>query len=275
MPPRLLALDLDGTLLRRDGTVDPRDAAAVRRALAAGVTVTLATGRVATGTLPTARALGLEAPLVCADGGVLVCGRTGTRLEQQPIPLAVAHAAVGTIDAHALAPFVITHDTVHGDETGRAYNDYLSIWTTQFTVHPRLADAHAWRLEGEIAFTVGVGEQAGVAAAHAALERDHAAHLDVVSFRASRGMDRWALLARPRGCTKGAALARLAARLGVAREHVAAVGDWFNDVPMLQWAGRSFAMGRCPDAVRACASDALEAPAGEGGGVAEAIGRWL
>ena len=52
-----------------------------------------------------------------------------------------------------------------------------------------------------------------------------------------------------------------------------AVGDWVNDVPMFEVAGRSFAMGMAPDAVRAKATDVLDRPAGSGGGIAEAIRR--
>ena len=52
-------------------------------------------------------------------------------------------------------------------------------------------------------------------------------------------------------------------------------GDWFNDVPMFAWAGRSFAMGQSPHGVRSCATDVLEATSATGGGVAEAIDRWL
>src|SRR5690606_38875408 len=77
--------------------------------------------------------------------------------------------------------------------------------------------------------------------------------------------------AEPRG--KGATLAALAASLGIARANVAAIGDWYNDISMLAWAGRSFAMGQAPGPVRAAATDVLEAA--WGGGVAEAIARWL
>jgi len=52
-----------------------------------------------------------------------------------------------------------------------------------------------------------------------------------------------------------------------------AVGDWINDVPMFEVAGRSFAMASAPDAVRAKATDVLAAMAGSGGGIAEAIRR--
>jgi hydroxymethylpyrimidine pyrophosphatase-like HAD family hydrolase len=55
------------------------------------------------------------------------------------------------------------------------------------------------------------------------------------------------------------------------RTRVAAVGDWFNDVGMFKYSGRSFAMGHAPDYVREAATDLLIATSSTGGGVAEAI----
>ena len=57
----------------------------------------------------------------------------------------------------------------------------------------------------------------------------------------------------------------------MAREDVAAIGDWWNDVSMLTWAGRSFAMAHAPEGVRAAATDTLQ----QRTGVAEAVERWL
>jgi hypothetical protein len=51
------------------------------------------------------------------------------------------------------------------------------------------------------------------------------------------------------------------------------VGDWLNDLPMFQVAGRSFAMGQAPDAVKSAATDVLDATATTGGGIAEAARR--
>lgn len=266
---------MDGTLLRADGTVDPRDVAAITRAMNAGVAVTIATGRVCTGTLPTARALGLQHPLVCGDGGILVDAITGARIEQTAISLPTATDVVAAYDEHALVPFVVMHDTVHADERGRAYTDYVRVWTDRVHVHDHLARADAWQRDGEIALTVGIGDEQGVHRVHAHLADLHPTRLDVVSFKANRMRERWALLTRPFGCTKGTALARVAERLGIRHEDTCVVGDWFNDVPMFQWAKRSFAMGQAPEAVRLTATDSLRATAQTGGGVAEAIERWL
>ena len=65
---RLLALDLDGTLVKTDGSYDPRDLEAIAEARRRGIEVLLATGRLIGGTAPVARDLSLTAPMVCADG---------------------------------------------------------------------------------------------------------------------------------------------------------------------------------------------------------------
>jgi hydroxymethylpyrimidine pyrophosphatase-like HAD family hydrolase len=76
---RLLALDLDGTLLRRDGCVDHRDIAAIAELQAAGVTVTIVTGRLHSGATGAARACAIEGAIACVEGSHLIeiaSGRT-------------------------------------------------------------------------------------------------------------------------------------------------------------------------------------------------------
>jgi hydroxymethylpyrimidine pyrophosphatase-like HAD family hydrolase len=75
------------------------------------------------------------------------------------------------------------------------------------------------------------------------------------------------------GISKGAALATLAARLGIAREQVIAIGDHENDLPMIEWAGLGLAMGNAIPAARA-AADAVIPPVDEAG-VAWAINRYI
>jgi len=272
--PRLFVTDLDGTLLRDDGSIDSRDLAAIWRAQAAGVTVTLATGRLATGALPTARALGLDAPMICADGAILACTETGKPLEQRAIELETAEAALRALLAHDLAPFVFMHDVIHGEESGRALAPYLRNWTAQARFHPALLERPDWRRRGEVAMAFGIGAPEAVAAAAEALERCCGERLVVDRFSFGSGAP-WALRAQPRGCSKGEALARLAARAEVGPASVAVVGDFWNDLSMFAWAGRSFAMGQAPEAVRAAATDTLAATAATGGGIAEALARWL
>src|SRR5690349_16230318 len=102
---KLFAMDLDGTLLDREDGIHPRDAAAIARAREQGVIVTIATGRLTSRTHPTARSLGLTAPLVCADGAVLACGETERVLAQSPLSPALSGEALELFAVHGLSRF--------------------------------------------------------------------------------------------------------------------------------------------------------------------------
>ncbi len=81
------------------------------------------------------------------------------------------------------------------------------------------------------------------------------------------------MVVRAAGVTKGTALEWIAEHYGVSPVETVAVGDWLNDIPMMQAAGRAFAMAQAPDNVKAAATDLLEADAWSGGGIAEAARR--
>jgi len=266
----LLAVDMDGTLLRDDKTVSDVDADAIRAAAARGVAVTIATGRLTTGALPTARALGLSVPLICADGGLLIDCATGAPLERRSIATEHARAALAVMESHGLVPFVFLADAIHCDGAGERYRAVVDTWSQEIVVHPDLAAADAWQGPDGVSVTAGVGPRQAVERASRDLQRAHAEALDTVHF-AMGGLTRWAVRSLPRGCDKGEMLSRLAARLDIPRARVAAVGDWFNDLGMFAYAGRSFAMGQAPDDVKAAATDRMRATSATGGGVAEAI----
>jgi len=266
----LLAVDMDGTLLRDDKTVAEADAAAIRAAADQGIAVTIATGRLTTGALPTARALGLTVPLICADGGLLIDCATGAALERRAIAAAHARAALDVMDAHGLVPFVFMADAIHCDGAGERYRAVVDNWSQEIVVHGDLRAADAWQGPDGVSVTAGVGPREAVERASHELQRDHAATLDTVHF-AMGGVTRWAVRSLPQGCDKGKMLARLAARLDIPRARVAAVGDWFNDLGMFAFAGRSFAMGQAPDVVHQAATDHMRSTSATGGGIAEAI----
>ncbi|MBL8721930.1 MAG: HAD family phosphatase [Myxococcales bacterium] len=271
MKRRLLALDLDGTLLLRSGGVHARDVAAIARARKAGFHVTLATGRLTTGTLPTARLLDLDDPMVCGDGATIADPRTGVPIERRAVSPASTDAIVQQLLRHGLVPFVFVHGAIHGDARGRHHHDAVRIWTEDVHWHADVEATDAWRGEGEVAMTLGLGSHEATASARAHLHEHHGAlEHDRFDFGGAS-----MLRSLQKHTSKGAALARVAERLGVAREDTAAVGDWVNDLSMFRWVGRSFAMGGAPPEVASVATDQLGAPAGQGGGVAEAIDRLL
>lgn len=267
MSYRLLALDLDGTLLRSDQRVDDADIAAIAELQAAGVTVTIVTGRLQSGSVGAARACAIEGAIACCEGSHLVELASNTTLHHHPMGTEITGVLRETLGAHGLASFVFDAQGIHHDHAGAPYAHYVSTWSPNLRV---VEDEIAWQTSPIAA--VAIGDHDAVAAVAATL-REHAAQLFSVSFAVSACPGKYAVLVRAAGSSKGTALTELCRRIGITPAEAVAVGDWVNDIPMFEVAGRSFAMGTAPEAVRAQASDVLAAAAGAGGGIAEAIRR--
>ncbi|MGN6110396.1 MAG: HAD family hydrolase [Kofleriaceae bacterium] len=267
MSYRLLALDLDGTLLRDDQRVDERDVAAISELQASGVTVTIVTGRLQSGATGAARACSIEGAIACVEGSHLVDLSTNTTLVHHALAGALAGQLRETLTSHQLASFVFDAGGIHHDRAGAPYAGYIRTWSPNIRV---VEDDVAWQT-APLA-TVAIGDSAAVEAAHAEI-RGYAEPPFSVSFAVSQCPGKHALLVRAGGPNKGTALAELCRLAGCTLAEAVAVGDWVNDVPMFQVAGRSFAMGESPEAVRRTATDVLSRVAGSGGGIAEAIQR--
>jgi hypothetical protein len=264
---KLLALDLDGTLLRRDHSVDPRDIAAIRELQQAGVTVTIVTGRLESGARGAARACTIEGAIACVEGSHLVDLGSNTTLAHHAMEADITALLRGVIAEQQLAGFVFDAAGIHHDRAGEPYASYVSTWSPNLRV---VEEDLAWQTSPLAA--VMIGDPAAVESAHATL-RAHAGRVFSVSFAVSACPGKHAVLVRAAGPTKGTALAELCRAAGCTTADAVAVGDWVNDVPMFEVAGRSFAMGSSPDHVRVKATDTLTTIAGDGGGIAEAIRR--
>jgi hydroxymethylpyrimidine pyrophosphatase-like HAD family hydrolase len=186
------------------------------------------------------------------------------------MPPAITHVLREAFAHHGLAAFIFERDGIHHDERGSRYAPYVRTWSPRLQLVEHALDARVWANDPLAA--VALGEPAAVQAAHAAI-RAHDATIFAVSFPVSQIPGSWALLVRAAGRNKGVALAEICAAHNCTLAEAVAVGDWVNDVPMFEVAGRSFAMGGTPDHVRLKATDTLDAQTGAGGGIAEAIKR--
>lgn len=269
---RLLALDVDGTVLREDGTIAPKDTAAVRRALDHGIHVILCTGRILSGTRAVARELGLRGELVCAGGSSITEAVTGEIIECHPVDEPDIDAFLAGLSPE-LAPFLLSDEVVHHDGRGERYLPYVSTWIAAVQRH---ADLDARVVEEPILAKIFLGPRDAVEATVASLRQGGEGRLMALSFPANLpgGLGQHVgLVRRPR--TKGDALRSLARRRGLEPRHLAAVGDWLNDVPMFAAVGRSFVMGQADEETARHATERLLATDRTGGGVAEAVGRLL
>jgi Cof subfamily protein (haloacid dehalogenase superfamily) len=274
MDYRLLALDIDGTTIRDDGTLHPHDVAAIEAAQREGIIVTLITGRLFTGTRHIARKLKIQGTVGVMNGSELRDVEAGSTLEGDYLDSACRNLCRDALQNHDLRPFLFASDDLHHGRCGEPYLSSLRAWTRQFVAHEDLFLADHWHTANDILAVVAIGDEENVAAARAALEPHVPDTVEILTFSGFKVPVHF-LKVRSRIEDKGTALRRIAAETGLDVSQCVAVGDWFNDLPMLKVAGRSFAMGQAHDHVKQSATDVLSATSEQGGGVAEVVkGLW-
>ncbi|HET9458102.1 MAG TPA: HAD-IIB family hydrolase [Candidatus Limnocylindrales bacterium] len=248
-PIRLIALDLDGTLVDDDLLLRERTRAAVGAAIAHGVSVSIVTGRMATSAMVFARELGVRDPLVGFQGALIRAvpepgsERLGRLLLHRPLAAAAAREAIEWsrslgLDPHVnhLERFIVRADDPRAD-------DYSAFLGGRAIVVP---DLLAW-LRRPVSKVIAVSDgPIDERVLHTARER-FAGHADVTISH-----PRFLEFLRP-GVSKGAAVRWLARRAGVPAANVMAIGDQFNDLEMIAGAGHGSAMPHAPAAVRAAA----------------------
>jgi hydroxymethylpyrimidine pyrophosphatase-like HAD family hydrolase len=249
---RLVASDLDGTLLRPDESVSDRTRSALAAAREAGITVVVVTGRPARSLAPIAERIGLGGIAICANGAVIWDLDSGTMVDHSPLAEDLAARLIGALrEAIPGVLFAVELEQGFGREAGWSDGlllpapdvleaDALELVTGPVTKllvrHPTLPfEEVAERARG------AVGEDAVVTWAG----------LRVVEISAA-------------GVTKAFALERLCRRLGIASHQVVAVGDMPNDLAMLDWAGTSVAVANAAEEVLEAADEVTAANVDDG-----------
>jgi len=262
---RLIATDLDGTLVDRQGRIDEAEIEALHRAREQGVRVIIATGRMPTIIDHFLHRLEVrpEDPVVGAQGAV-IARRDGRILRTLTIPREVAEQGAVIARAFGAVPVYYAADAILME--GMAFSpEEDAYWLGQGLRYDPQALAH---LDDELIKILAVHPDEGVipellAAFRAALGE----RADVVQSW------RWFVEAVNKEASKGAAIAWIAERMGIGREEVLAIGDAGNDVSMLHWAGVGVAPADASPEARA-AADWIAPPLGECP-VAAALERFL
>ncbi len=249
---RLVATDLDGTLLDPQGHISPRDAATLLDAARAGVRVVVATGR-PWRWLDCLAPLAGVAPLVIVSNGAAVYDLAGQRcVRRQALSTRLCDDLA--TDVRAVLPeavFGLEQGDVFGCEPGwrstppdasrtaeqESADTVRAPWSRLLAdvgpVLKMLVLAPGSRVENLAATVAEVAGERAVVTHSAAV--GHAAMVEVSAA----------------GVTKASALAQVCAELGVPRSEVAAFGDMPNDADMLAWAGHGFAMDQAHPSLRA------------------------
>jgi len=272
-PFKLLALDLDGTLLDHNGEANDEDVSAIRKLEARGIKVTIVTGRLYSGTRPSAELLGIGGPVGCADGSHVVRVQDDKTLLHRGIRGRAADRLRESLDRNDLVAFLFAEDAIVHDERGADYLPYVRTWSTDLRYAHRVTEHALWESKAGMTAVVALGREASIGRTVADIQRDETEAMQVAMFPFRRDAEQWGMVARASGGTKATALEYVAAHYGLSMSETVCVGDWLNDLPMLGAAGRSFAMGQAPDEVKKAATDVLDRGISSGGAIAEAIAK--
>jgi hypothetical protein len=272
---RLLAIDVDGTIVdHRDELSEPTRKALVR-AGEAGLHVVLATGRRYSRTLHLVEPLGIEVPLVTASGALIKDPRDHRTLYVAGFDRGVLRRTLGVVVECGFDPVVCA------DTYAQGFDFYLARCEVQ---SPELREYLSLNAEcGRVWSDLAADPPPGVFTGFAMGTRDQMLELQrrleaelpgrlythvLRSPRYTGFMCEWA----PGGVTKWSAIRRLAAGWGIPDEAICAVGDDVNDIAMIRSAGLGVAMGNALPEVKA-AADRI-APAQQEDGLVEVVD-WL
>ncbi len=248
-PIRLIALDIDGTLIGDDHAIGPRTVAAVRAAMDRDVAVSLITGRMVSSALRFARELDLTGPLVGYQGGLIRAmpdigsRRLGKLLLHTPLQPDIAREVVRWTREHGMDPhvnhlerFILRADDPRAD-------DYSAFMGAKAELVEDLLTA----ITHPVTKVLAVGEPP-VPVEMAPFARDHFAGRADVTISHPRFLE----FVAP-GVSKGRAVRWLARRLRIPLAATLAIGDQWNDLDMLAEVGHGAAMPSAPAEVRAAA----------------------
>ena len=272
---RLLAIDIDGTLVNSRDELTDRTRQALRRATESGMRIVLATGRRYSRALPLVEPLGLDAPLVTASGALIKHPRDHRTLYQAVFERQLLCDLLAVIERAGFEA------VLYSDSYGKGFDfycprievqqlemaDYLRLnpgchrlWPTLMTDPP-----------DEVFAGFAIGKREEMLALHEDLQRRLPEQLYTHVLRSPRYLGHMCEIS-PSGITKWSGIQLVAGEWGIPAEEICAVGDDVNDLPMIEAAGLGIAMGNALPEVKAAADRV--APAHDEDGLVQVVD-WL
>lgn len=261
---KLVAFDLDGTLLGKELLLRPRVLSAIEKMRERGVQGCIVTGRMYRSALPFVRQLQFTAPVVCYQGAAVIDPQTDDVLQDVPLPNAEALELDSYARSSGLHIQLYANDRYYCERRNR----YADLYATISGVEPIVVPSLARQFEAWDATKACIIAEPEVAAEQVlrvkALCGDRA--------YVTRSIP-WFIEVMNSNVNKGKSLELVARYLDIPMEQVLAVGDSWNDAPLLRAAGFGVAMGSAPRELLDVA-DAVVADV-ENDGVAEAVERFV
>lgn len=278
MKYKLLALDVDGTILMSNHTLSKVTERAITQLVQQGVHVTLATGRAYPSAKSLAQQFRISAPLVSHDGAYVADPKTDQVLYVQRIPYEIAARITDILVSHGLdvmllhEAYAVTNRTWKLTDLFPLLNAWTlrQLWKNQYPLKiqaSRLIPGYVRKHEVCAPKIFVTGDEKRLLEARQELEKAELSGIRVTASGASN------LEILPVGISKASGLAVVSERLAIQPDEIVAVGDNYNDAEMLQFAGMGVAMGNAPDDLKQLARHVTET--NDRHGVAEVIEKFF
>ncbi|HUY10623.1 MAG TPA: Cof-type HAD-IIB family hydrolase, partial [Candidatus Dormibacteraeota bacterium] len=232
----LVAFDLDGTLLGRDLRISPRVREAIDRMHQRGVRGCIATGRMYRATLPFVRELGFTAPTICYQGAWIVDSVLDRRLFDCPIAAPLVAEIIDALDGSD-AHLQLYESDIYLCERANRFSD---LYARLSGVEPLIRPLREYFMGRSATKAVVVADPKDARALEVKLQSIFGERLYI-----TRSYPEFVEMLDPR-VDKGDALRKVAEGLDIPLDRVMAIGDAWNDLPLLEAAGFGVAMGNAP-----------------------------
>ncbi|MHB8170244.1 MAG: Cof-type HAD-IIB family hydrolase [Thermincolia bacterium] len=256
---KLIAIDMDDTLLDSKTRISPRVSAAIKQAREKGVMVTLATGRMFSSALPFAQELELDLPLITYQGALVKNSLSGEVLYYRPVPADIARDLVQVARQWGIHVNIYINDILYMENLsaeGQAYSDLARI-------EPVIVADLLELLQDEPTKVLMIATEETLDKLAEELQPRFAGRIHI-----TKSKPYYLEFIHPLA-TKGFALEHLANYYRMEREEVMAIGDSYNDLDMIEFAGLGVVMGNAREEIKAIAD--YIAPDNDSDGVAQVI----
>jgi len=260
---RLIAVDIDDTLLNDRIEVSTANREALQNAMDVGVAVTIATGRMFRSALPVAEKLGIRTPIITYQGALIRDTVTKEILCERPVPLQLAQMVLEEGYRADIHMNVYVGDSLFVDRITPEGKGYAKLAEVDINPVGNLSD-FLKQAPVKILFIADPG----------VLDRLNRELQDKfgASLYITKSKPNYLEFMHPES-TKKSGLEALAQRYGIKQEEIMAIGDSYNDIDMLEYAGMGVAMGNAPDEIKEKA-DYVTADNNEDG-VAKAVEKFI
>lgn len=237
MDYKLVAVDMDGTLLTPELEISRDTVETVRKVIQKGVIFTLSTGRMYLAALPFAKLLELDVPVITCNGAVTKCSRTGNVIDIKVIPENYLWEVINYCRDESLSASIYSDDNIFMEKGSR-----------NMGIHERLDFAEPILVDGFKALADSTVIKIMCSSSDPyALEyktrKLYEMYKDKLTFYFSLP---YFVEIVNKDANKRNALEIIAAKFNIKREEIIAIGDNFNDMDMIMYAGLGVAMGNSP-----------------------------